>query len=195
MIYGYARVSSKQQNLDRQLIALKESGCEKIYAEKQSGADFNSRQVYKSLCNKLIYGDTLIIASIDRLGRNYQEILEQWRKIINKGCDLKVLDMPILNTKNGVDGLDGRFIADLVLQILSYVAEKEREKIKARQAEGIKIAKEKGIRFGRPKKEWDLSIIQEYKNKRANSDYYIKAIGCSKAQFFRLVKEEMLNDK
>ena len=118
MIYGYARVSTKEQNLDRQLEELKKYEIDKIYTEKQSGKDFNSRKVYQSLRKKLVSGDLLIIMSIDRLGRNYQEILDEWRYLTEKRkVDIQVLDMPILNTKNNLMGLDGVFISNLILLI------------------------------------------------------------------------------
>ena len=164
MIYAYARVSTKEQNLDRQLEELKKY-TDKIYQEKQSGKDFESRIIYQKMKKKLSVGDLLIIASLDRLGRNYEQIISEWKDITNKGCDIQVLDMPILNTKNGVDGLDGKFISNMVLQILAYVSQKEREKIKERQKQGIRIAKEKGVKFGRP------SILDE----RLDFDeYYFK---------------------
>ena len=164
MIYAYARVSTKEQNLDRQLEELKKY-TDKIFQEKQSGKDFESRIIYQKMKKKLSDGDLLIIASIDRLGRNYEQIISEWKDITNRGCDIQVLDMPILNTKNGVDGLDGKFISNLVLQILAYVSQKEREKIKERQKQGIRIAKEKGVKFGRP------SILDE----RVDFDeYYFK---------------------
>ena len=164
MIYAYARVSTKEQNLDRQLEELKKY-TDKIYQEKQSGKDFESRIIYQKMKKKLSAGDLIIIASLDRLGRNYEQIISEWKDITNKGCDIQVLDMPILNTKNGVDGLDGKFISNLVLQILAYVSQKEREKIKERQKQGIRIAKEKGVKFGRP------SILDE----RLDFDeYYFK---------------------
>lgn len=149
LIYGYARVSTREQNLDRQLVELKQH-TDKIYADKESGKNFD-RPEYAKLMKKLKKNDTLIIKSIDRLGRNYDLILEQWRIITHeKQANIKVLDMPLLDTTK-TEGLTGKFIADLVLQILSYVAEQERNSIKTRQAEGIRIAREKGIKFGRPK--------------------------------------------
>lgn len=151
-IVGYARVSSKDQNLDRQIDNLNKIRVDKLFLEKQSGKDFASREVYQFMKNCLHKGDTLVIASIDRLGRNYDEILVEWQELTNRGVEMQVLDMPMLNTKNGVNGLDGKFLSNLVLQVLAYVAQKEREKIKERQAEGIKVAKEKGVRFGRPSK-------------------------------------------
>lgn len=149
--YGYVRVSTKDQNEDRQLIALHELGLSDkyIYVDKQSGKDFNRPQ-YQKLLRKLRPGDLLYIKSIDRLGRNYGEIQNQWRVLtIEKGVDICIVDMPILDTRRGKDLL-GTFISDLVLQLLSFVAENERTNIKQRQAEGIAAAKAKGIRFGRP---------------------------------------------
>ena len=148
--YGYIRVSSKDQNEDRQLIALKEAGVpeKNIYIEKRSGKDFDRPQ-YRRLMRRMKRDDLLYIKSIDRLGRNYTEILEQWRLLTkNKGIDILVLDMPLLDTRRGKD-LMGTFLADIVLQVLSFVAENERTNIRQRQAEGIAAAKAKGIRFGR----------------------------------------------
>lgn len=153
MLYGYARVSSADQKLDRQIIALKEAGVaeENIYCDKQSGKDFN-RPAYKKLMSKAQKGDLIIVKSLDRLGRNYTDILEQWR-IINKvkEIDIKVLDMNLLDTTQYKDIL-GTLITDLVLQIFSFQAEQERTLIKQRQAEGIAVAKQKGVKFGRPRK-------------------------------------------
>ena len=152
-VYGYIRVSSKDQKEDRQQIALKEVGVDlqNIYVDKQSGKDFNRPQ-YKKLLKKIKHGDLLYIKSIDRLGRNYEEIQNQWRIITKeKNADIYVIDMPLLDTRRGKDLL-GTFISDLVLQLLSFVAENERTNIKQRQAEGIAAAKAKGIRFGRPPK-------------------------------------------
>lgn len=151
MTYGYARVSSQEQNEARQLIALKEAGVRKksLYIDKQSGGDFDRPQ-YKRLLQKLKKDDLLCVKSIDRLGRSYGEILEQWRVLTKeKGVDVVVLDMPLLDTRRGKD-LMGTFIADLTLQILSFVAQKEREDIRRRQAEGIAAAKQRGVQFGRP---------------------------------------------
>lgn len=149
--YGYIRVSSRDQNEDRQLIALKEVGVAygNIYLDKQSGKDFNRPQ-YRRLLRKIKRDDLLYIKSIDRLGRNYEEILEQWRVLTKeKGIDIVVLDMPLLDTRRGKD-LMGTFLSDIVLQVLSFVAENERTNIRQRQAEGIAAAKAKGVRFGRP---------------------------------------------
>ena len=150
-IYGYIRVSTREQNEDRQLIALREMSVpeKNIYMDKQSGKDFNRPQ-YKKLVKKLKPGDLLYIKSIDRLGRNYEEIQNQWRVLTKeKGIDIAVLDMPLLDTRRGKD-LMGTFLSDIVLQVLSFVAENERTNIRQRQAEGIAAAKAKGIRFGRP---------------------------------------------
>ena len=150
-VYGYIRVSSKDQKEDRQQIALKKVGVDlqNIYVDKQSGKDFNRPQ-YKKMLRKLKKDDLLYIKSIDRLGRNYAEILEQWRLLTQtKGIDIVVLDMPLLDTRRGKD-LMGTFLSDIVLQVLSFVAENERTNIRQRQAEGIAAAKSKGVRFGRP---------------------------------------------
>ena len=149
--YGYIRVSTREQNEGRQLIALHEAGVPKknIYMDKQSGKDFERPQ-YRRLLRKLKKDDLFYIKSIDRLGRNYEEILEQWRIITKeKDADIVVLDMPLLDTRRGKD-LMGTFLADIVLQVLSFVAENERTNIRQRQAEGIAAAKARGVKFGRP---------------------------------------------
>lgn len=149
--YGYIRVSSREQNEGRQLIALKEVNipAENIYLDKQSGKDFD-RPRYKKLMSKIKKDDLLYIKSIDRLGRNYEEILHQWRTLTKeKGADIVVLDMPLLDTRKGKD-LMGTFLSDIVLQVLSFVAENERTNIRQRQAEGIAVARERGVKFGRP---------------------------------------------
>ena len=150
-IYGYIRVSTRDQNEDRQLIALSEAGIDEnfIFLDKQSGKDFKRPQ-YKKLLKKMKKDDLLYIKSIDRLGRNYEEILEQWRILTKeKGIDIVVLDMPLLDTRRGKD-LMGTFLSDIVLQILSFVAENERANIRQRQAEGIAAARARGVKFGRP---------------------------------------------
>ncbi len=151
MIYGYIRVSTKEQNEDRQLIAMSQANVppENIFMDKQSGKDFN-RPNYKRPLRKLKRDDVLYIKSIDRLGRNYEEIQQQWRVITkDKGVDICVIDMPLLDTRRGKD-LVGTFLSDIVLQVLSFVAENERTNIRQRQAEGIAAAKLKGVKFGRP---------------------------------------------
>ena len=153
MTYGYVRVSTRDQNEARQVIAMQERGVDmkRVYIDKQSGKDFN-RPEYQRMLRKLRPGDVLIVKSIDRLGRNYDDILEQWRLIIkDKGCDIVVLDMPLLDTtRQDAGGLMGKVIADIVLQLLSYVAQTEREFIKQRQAEGIAAYRATGKPWGRP---------------------------------------------
>ncbi len=150
-VYGYIRVSSREQNEDRQVVALRELVPEEnIYMDKQSGKDFN-RPGYRQMVKKLRPDDLLYIKSIDRLGRNYEEIQEQWRVLTKeKGVDICVIDMPLLDTRRGKD-LVGTFVSDIVLQVLSFVAENERVNIRQRQAEGIAAARARGVRFGRPK--------------------------------------------
>lgn len=171
-VYGYVRVSTKEQCEDRQLIALKEFPVadKNIFMDKLSGKDFN-RPRYRRLLKKLKPGDILVVKSIDRLGRDYEEILNQWRIITKeKKADIVVLDMPLLDTRQTGRNLTGTFVADLVLQILSYVAQTERENIHQRQMEGIAAAKRRGVRFGRPRKpiqdafyllktEWEMKKI------------------------------------
>ena len=162
-VYGYGRVSSTEQNADRQVLRLRGIGVaeKNIFIDKQSGKDFERPQ-YKKLIKKLKPGDLLYVLSIDRLGRNYVEIQEQWRILTkDKGVDIIVMDMPLLNTRNGKDLL-GTFIADLVLQILSFVAQTERENIKTRQAQGIAAAKLRGVRFGRPQKPLPNNFVNVY---------------------------------
>ena len=148
MKVGYARVSSKDQNLDRQIAALHDAGVERIFADKQSGKDFE-RVEYKAMMKRLRAGDVLFIKSIDRLGRNYREVIEQWRAIVDKSVDIVVLDMPLLDTRRE-QSLIGTFISDIVLQVLSFVADNERSNIRSRQAEGIAQARARGVQFGRP---------------------------------------------
>lgn len=153
MIYGYARVSSVEQNLARQFDALAAAGVERgcIFADKKSGQDFN-RPAWKRLKRKLRQGDLLVVQSIDRLGRNYAEILDEWRYIVRtKKSDIRVIDMPLLDTANNAQGLIGKFVSDVVLQLLSFVAETERKNIHERQRQGIASAKARGVKFGRPR--------------------------------------------
>ena len=154
MKYGYIRVSTKEQNIDRQLTAILKEGIEvnKIYVDKASGKNFNRRK-YKKLIKRLKEGDEIYIKSIDRLGRNYDEIINEWNLITKiKNAEIIVLDFPLLDTRAKVNDLTGKFIADIVLQILSYVAQIERENTHQRQMEGIEEAKKRGVRFGRIKK-------------------------------------------
>lgn len=192
MIYGYVRVSSREQNEDRQLAAMRELGIpeENIYVDKQSGKDFN-RPKYKKLIRKAKKGDLIYIKSIDRLGRNYGEIIEQWKVITKeKNIDLCVIDMPILDTRREKDLL-GTFISDLVLALLSYVAENERNNIRQRQAEGIAIAKEKGVHFGRrpnPLPENFYEVYQQWKMGKVSVSNAAKLCGMPQTTFFERAK-------
>ena len=187
MKIGYARVSSKEQNLDRQLKSLKEAGCEKIYCDKMSGKDFN-RPEYQKMVEELKEDDVVYLHSLDRLGRNYDMIIEEWRRITRK-ANIVVLDMPLLDTTAGKD-LTGKFIADLVLQILSYVAESERERIRTRQKEGIAIAKTKGIY---KKKDFDkekFKILKvDFENHKITGQEFADKLGVSRQTIYRLLKE------
>ncbi len=190
MIYGYIRVSTRDQNTDRQLIALKEYGIksENILTDKMSGKDFN-RPAYRRLLKRIHKGDCLVIKSIDRLGRNYKDIIKQWQHITKDiGADIKVLDMPILDTRQHKDLL-GTFISDMVLQLLSYVAENERVNIKQRQAEGIAAAKERGVKFGRPTTydiEKYVPIFAQVKTKELTPKQAMERIGCCQSTYYRI---------
>ena len=192
-IYGYIRVSSKDQNEDRQLVAMWEFGvaAENMVIEKLSGKDFN-RPLYQRLVQNLRPGDVLVVKSIDRLGRNYGEILEQWGIITKKRkAAIVVLDMPLLDTRQGRD-LTGTLIADIVLQLLSYVAQTERENIRQRQAEGIAAAKERGVKFGREriKLPEDFSeFVRLWRDGVISSRYAAKELGISYQTFLRRAKE------
>lgn len=191
--YGYVRVSSHDQNEDRQLIEMERVGIPKnnIYIDKQSGKDFN-RPKYKKLIRRLQEGDVLYILSIDRLGRNYEEILNQWRLITkDMKVDVVVIDMPLLDTRRDKNLL-GTFISDMVLQLLSFVAQNERENIKKRQAQGIAAAKARGVKFGRPVK----GVSDEFANEVArwnkgelSMDDLLKKYGISQSTFYRRVRE------
>ncbi|MCR1918038.1 recombinase family protein [Frisingicoccus caecimuris] len=191
-IYGYIRVSTKEQNEDRQLIALREFPVlvNNIYMDKLSGKDFNRPQ-YRKLLRKIRPGDIVVIKSIDRLGRNYEEILLQWRIITKeKQVDVVVLDMPLLDTRKSGNDLTGTFVADLVLQILSYVAQTERENIHQRQKEGIAAAKLRGVRFGRPRKPipeefWQLKV--DWENKKITSREAAQQLSIAQDTFLRWV--------
>ena len=187
MIYGYVRVSSKDHNEDRQMIALKEIGVpeKNIYVDKQSGKDFQ-RPKYKRLLRRVKPDDLIYVKSIDRLGRNYEEILEQWRILTKeKRVDIVVLDMPLLDTRRGKD-LMGTFLSDIVLQVLSFVAENERTNIRQRQAEGIAAAKAKGVRFGRPPSalpENFHQVYQQWKSGKITGLAAAKACGMPMSTF------------
>lgn len=185
--YAYVRVSTLQQNEERQLIAMAEAGIPdmNIYTDKQSGKDFN-RPMYKKLVKRLKKGDVLYIKSIDRLGRNYEEILEQWRVLTKeKQIDIVVLDMPLLDTRKGKDLL-GTLIADLVLTLFSYVSENERKTIRERQKEGIEAAKRRGVRFGRPAKPVPdfKQIYRQWLSKEITAEEAAKMCNLHKSTFY-----------
>ena len=186
--YGYIRVSAKDQNEERQLIAMKELdvNLDRIFMDKQSGKDFQRPQ-YKKMVRELRKNDLLYIKSIDRLGRNYSEILEQWRILTKeRGVDIVVLEMPLLDTRRGKD-LMGTFLSDIVLQVLSFVAENERSNIKQRQAEGIAAAKARGVQFGRPKIEMPdnfMQLVSQWENKKIRLSYVLEVCQISKATFY-----------
>ena len=192
-IYGYVRVSSMEQNENRQMVALKQAGVAvgNIFIDKQSGKDFH-RENYEKMVSLLQSGDLLYIISIDRLGRNYAEIQNQWRMLTKEiGIDICVLDMPLLDTRNGKD-LMGTFIADLVLQILSFVAENERENIRKRQEQGIAAAKKRGVRFGRPKSKVPdnfQSIVKAWERGDIKIDMVLEKCQISKSTFQRRLRE------
>ena len=198
-IYGYVRVSSTDQNEDRQMLALKKQNIadKNIYIDKLSGKDFN-RPAYKKLIKKLESGDLLYILSIDRLGRNYEEIQNQWRVLTKEiGADICVMDMPLLDTRQGKD-LMGTFIADLVLQILSFVAQSERENIRKRQLQGIAAAKANGVRFGRPEKEIPpefISLIREWEKKKITLAEILNMCQISESTFYRRLREYRIKNK
>ena len=192
-------MSSKDQNEERQRVAMAQQHipAKNIYMDKQSGKDFN-RPNYQRLIRKLKPGDVLFILSIDRLGRNYEEIQNQWRILTKeKGVDIVVLDMPLLDTRQGKD-LMGTFIADLVLQILSFVAQSERENIRKRQAEGIAAAKAKGVRFGRPEiaiPDEFAQIVRQWEKKEISFEEATKQCGMSGTTFYRRLREYRLAKK
>lgn len=197
--YGYVRVSSADQNEERQIIALREKGileCN-IFMDKISGKDFN-RPRYQKLVKKLREGDVLYILSIDRLGRNYEEILSQWRVLTKEiGIDICVIDMPLLDTRNGKD-LMRTFIADLVLQILSFVAQNERENIRKRQAQGIAVAKAKGVHMGRPVKATPdnfIALVKAWERKKLPLKKVLAECQMSEATFYRRLREYRISSK
>ena len=198
-IYGYIRVSSTEQNEDRQLIALHEAGVtdKNIYMDKLSGKDFNRPQ-YKKLVKKLKPGDLLYILSIDRLGRNYGEIQNQWRLLTKEiGIDICVIDMPLLDTGTCKD-LMGTFIADLVLQILSFVAQNERENIRKRQEQGIAVAKAKGVHMGRPVKDIPDNfgqLVKLWEKKKIPLEQILRECQMAEATFYRRLREYRLMNR
>lgn len=196
---GYVRVSTREQNEDRQVIALREYGvpAKNIYTDRQSGKDFERRN-YRLMLKRLKKGRVLVVKSIDRLGRNYEEIIEQWRHITKEiGADIAVLDMPLLDTTNNKDFL-GTFIADLVLQILSFVSQNERENIHQRQAEGIAAAKARGVHFGRETvfhANNYIEIFEAYRDRRISLTEAVGRIGCSRCTFYHMLHELRMNGK
>ena len=200
-IYGYIRVSSRDQNEDRQVLAMREINVpeKNIYIDKQSGKDFDRPQ-YKKLVRRLKKDDLLYIKSIDRLGRNYEEIQNQWRLLTkDKGADICVIDMPLLDTRRGKD-LVGTFLSDIVLQVLSFVAENERCNIRQRQAEGIAAAKKRGIRFGRPPKPLPTNfhdVHQRWRAKQITVNEAAQEGGMPRSTFFyraQLYEKSVISD-
>ena len=196
MDYGYARVSTKEQNEQRQIIALMQFGLSEkcIYVDKQSGKDFERTQ-YRRLVRKLKDGDTLVVKSIDRLGRNYEEILEQWRIITKEKCAaIVVLDMPLLDTRKSRD-LTGTLIADIVLQLFSYVAQTEREFIRQRQAEGIAAAKLRGVQFGRKPKEKPpeyLAVLEAWRRQELSARAAAARLGVTHKTFQKWAEQDTI---
>lgn len=190
MKYGYLRVSTAQQHIDRKIDALLELGLDKssIYIDYESGKDFN-RKNYKKLIRKLKKDDLVIIKSIDRLGRDYNMIIEEWRLITKeKEADIMVIDMPLLDTRIEGKNLVGKFISDIVLQVLSFVAQNERETMRIRQAERIKTAKARGVKFGRPRimlpNNFEL-VARQYLNKEITNNKACEILGMTRGSFFR----------
>ncbi len=194
MKYGYVRVSTAQQHIDRQIDALLELGLDKscIFIDYESGKDFNRRN-YKKLIRKLKKDDLVIIKSIDRLGRDYNMIIDEWRLITKeKEADIMVIDMPLLDTRIEGKNLVGKFISDIVLQVLSFVAQNERETMRVRQAEGIRTAKARGVKFGRPRitlpNNFEI-VARQYLNKEITNKKACEILGMTRGSFFRYLKE------
>lgn len=194
MIYAYGRVSAADQNLNRQIDSFVKFGVssERIFTDKKSGKDFD-RANYKRLKKRLSSGDLLVVHSIDRLGRNYDMIIEEWTDITRRiGADIFVMDMPLLDTRTNRENLTGKLISDIVLQLLSYVAQKERENIRARQSEGIAAAKRRGVRFGRPKLALPndfVLTVEEYKCGVITFEDALKKTGMKKSTFYKNAKQ------
>ena len=194
MKYGYVRVSTAQQHIDRQIDALLELGLDQssIFIDYESGKDFNRRN-YKKLIRKLKKDDLVIIKSIDRLGRDYNMIIEEWRLITKeKEADIMVIDMPLLDTRIEGKNLVGKFISNIVLQVLSFVAQNERETMRVRQAEGIRTAKARGVKFGRPRitlpNNFEI-VARQYLNKEITNKKACEILGMTRGSFFRYMKE------
>lgn len=191
--FGYCRISSSDQNETRQIVALKEFGISErdIYIDKQSGKDFHRSQ-YQLMLNNIRAGDLVVFLSLDRMGRNYTEIQAQWRYIVHElKADIKILDMELLDTRAENQSLDRKFICDLVLQILSYVAEKECVNIRSRQQQGIALAKQNQVKFGRPKiqkpENWDI-VISDWKDGKITAKTAMNLLGLKRSTFYQLVK-------
>ena len=199
MKYGYVRVSTAQQHIDRQIDALLELGLDKscIFIDYESGKDFNRRN-YKKLIRKLKKDDLVVIKSIDRLGRDYNMIIDEWRLITKeKEADIMVIDMPLLDTRIEGKNLVGKFISDIVLQVLSFVAQNERETMRIRQAEGIKTAKARGVKFGRPRITLPNNfkiVARQYLNKEITNKKACEILGMTRGSFFRYLKELNIYD-
>ena len=190
-VWGYVRVSSKDQNEDRQIQEIKPLVTTEshLLVEKQSGKDFN-RPIYNSLKNIMREDDVLIIKSLDRLGRNYEQMKDEWKDLTDRGIKIKVLDTPLLDTSKYDDELMGKFVSDVVLNVLSFVAENERKNIKQRQAEGIAVAKAKGVRFGRPAMKYPDDFENVYKDWKAGKIKAVEAIrtlNLKKSSFYNMV--------
>ena len=196
-IFAYIRVSSREQNENRQLDALKGLNIDEIIVEKASGKNFVGREKYQTMKSQLRCGDLVIVKSIDRLGRNYSEILEQWRIITKiKKADIFVIDMPVLDTRRGKD-LMGTFLSDIVLQVLSFVAENERENIRKRQEQGIAAAKKRGVRFGRPESKVPdnfKSIVRSWEHGSIRLEEVLEKCQMSKSTFYRRLREMRLKE-
>ena len=186
---GYCRVSSRDQNLERQIVALKAAGCEIIYQDKASGKDLN-RPAYQKMLNELKPGDCVVFSSLDRLSRNYDDTSSQWKLITQeKRCDIKILDMPILDTTSKTSGLTGKVITNIVIELMAYCANLEREKIKDRQAAGIKVAKTRGVKFGRTlslSKEQFLFHYDRLQYGTLSVSQLCKELGISRKTFYNL---------
>lgn len=191
MVYGYARVSTKEQNTARQLEAFKAEHVDRVIEEHGSGKDFENRAEYQKLRRMLKSGDTLVVMSLDRFGRNYVEIIDEWRYLTKKnGVNIRVLDMPILSQT--MPGLTGQFIADIVLQLLSYVAQSERERIHERQMQGIAAAKARGVRFGPPRAvlpPWFSLLASRVQKSELSVRVAAKLCGIPKSTFYKYLKE------
>jgi len=193
-MFGYVRVSDASQNENRQMISMAEQGvpAKNIYVDKKSGKDFE-RKSYRSMLRRLRQGDCVVLSSLDRLGRDYSSILEQWQLITkDKGVDILVLDMPLLDTRVKDRDLTGRLISDIVLQLLSYCAQKDRENIRRRQAEGIAAAKARGVEFGRPVKDVPDNfgiLVRQWERKQLSFDEVLAQCGMCRSTFYTRLKE------